>query len=230
MASGDYHRRARHGALSLKLGSCCVDARGVTFSFRPDRADILVQLPEEKAQRRLHPAKHTGSEGRLQRLELSAPLLVEAGQELFVYYEELRRFVQQPVRVDQLDETGLSIWIEPMAAAIPAESRQSYRCPTLVEDISATLGAEADCEVLDVSETGFAVHARTRHELGTRLPAAVRFEGLESEGHVIVQSSRARGSRWRYGLRVVGGELQEAIARISLDVQRRQLRRRSGGK
>ena len=200
----------------------------VTFSFRPDRADILVQLPEEKAQRRLHPAKHAGSEGPLQRLELAAPLPIEAGQQLFVYYEELRKFVQQPARVEQVDETGLSLWIEPVAAPIAAESRQSYRCPTLVEDISATLGAEDDCEVLDVSETGFAVHARTRHELGTRLPAAIRFEGLESEGHVVVQSSRPRGSRWRYGLRVVAGELQAAMARISLDVQRRQLRRRAG--
>lgn len=213
----------------LKLRFAGVDANGVTFSFRPDRADILVQLPEEKTQRRLHPAKHAGFEGRLQRLELSSPLAIEAGQQLFVYYEEQRTFVQQPARVEQIDDAGLSLWIEPVAAPIAAESRQSYRCPTLVEDISATLGAEADCEVLDVSETGFAVHARTRHELGTRLPAAIRFEGLESEGHIVVQSCRPRGARWRYGVRVVAGELQAAMARISLDVQRRQLRRRAGG-
>jgi hypothetical protein len=200
----------------------------VTFSFRPDRADILVQLPDEQTQRRLHPAKHAGSEGPLQRLELTTPLSLEAGQQLFVYYEEQRKFVQQPARVDQVDESGLNIWVEPVAAAILAESRQSYRCPTLIEDISATLGAEADCEVLDVSETGFAVHARTRHELGTRLPASIRFEGQESEGHIVIQSSRPEGSRSRYGLRVVGGDLQGAMARISLDVQRRQLRRRSG--
>ena len=201
----------------------------MTFSFRPDRADILVQLPEEKAQRRLHAAKHTGSEGRLQRLELSAPLPLEAGQHLVVYYEEQRTFVQQAARVEQVDEACISLWIEPVAAPIADESRQSYRCPTLVEDISATLGAEADCEVLDVSESGLAVHARTRHEVGTRLPAAVRFEGLESEGHVVVQSARPRGTRWRYGLSVVGGDLQAAMARIFLDVQRRQLRRRAGG-
>ncbi len=201
----------------------------VTFSFRPDRADILVQLPEEKPQRRLHPAKHGGAEGRLQRLELASALPIEVGHELFVYYEEQRQFVQQPARVEQIDESGLSLWIALLAAPASAESRQSYRCSTLVEDIAATLGAEADCEVLDVSETGFAVHARTRHELDSRLPAAIRFEGLESEGHVIVQSSRPRGSRWRYGLRVVGGELQGVLPRISLDIQRRQLRRRASG-
>lgn len=197
------------------------------FPFRPDRADVLVQRPEEKAERRLHPAKHVGPEGRLQRIELQAPLAIQADQQLFLYYEELRKFVQQPVRVDQVDDSGLTLWVEPLAEAILAESRQSYRCPTLVEDIGATLGEESDCEVLDVSETGFAVHARTRHELGSRLPAQVHFEGHEAEGHVVVQSSRPKGSRWRYGLRVVGGELQQLMPRIALDVQRRQLRRRA---
>jgi hypothetical protein len=200
----------------------------VAFQFRPDRADVLVQRPEEKAQRQLHPAKYLGPEGRLQRIELQEPLSIVSGQQLFVYYEELRKFMQQPARVEQVDDAGTTLWIETLADPILAESRQSYRCPTLVEDISSSLGDEENCEVLDVSETGFAVHAKTRHELGSRLPATVCFEGVACDGHVVVQSSRPKGSHWRYGLRVVGGDLQAAMARISLDVQRRQLRRRAG--
>lgn len=196
--------------------------------FKPDSDEVFVQLPAETDARVLHRARHVGSEGEQPILELEVPLGLATEQDVFLYYEHKRRFMQQPARV--VVAAGEStVIVEATADPIVAESRQSYRCPTLVEDISARLGSEDGCEVLDVSQTGFAVLARTTYAPGSKLDVTLTLEGEAADGVVIVQSVQVPpGGRTRYGLRAIQGVLVDALPRFSMAVQRNQLRRRAG--
>jgi len=196
--------------------------------FKPDNDEIFIQLPAESGERVLHRTRHVGTQGEELALDLEQPLQLALEQPLFLYYERKRKFMQQPARIVAVALEG-SITVEPTADPIVAESRQAYRCPTLVEDIVARLGSEARCEVLDVSETGFAVLAHTTYAPGSMLDVELTLEGEAAEGTAVVQSVNVPASGLtRYGLRVVGGTLLDALPRFTLTVQRNQLRRRSG--
>jgi len=200
--------------------------------FKPDGDEVFLQIPDQgtgtPAKRILHRAKHVGSgEGTLE-LELAEALELEADQHVFLYYEQRRKFMQQPARVILLS-APCSLEVETTADPILAESRQSYRCATLVEDIHIRLGSEPECEVTDVSQTGLAVLANTTYAPGSRIDATLCFEGEEIEGVLVVQSVYVPpGSRTRYGLRVVAGDLVAGLARVAMAIQRNQLRRRAG--
>ncbi len=202
--------------------------------FKPDSDEIFVQVPQPDGggqpsrDRILHRARVAGGDGHELILELEQPLPLEVQQNVFVYYEQQRKFMQQPACVLEL-QSETSVRLETTADAILAESRQSYRCGTLVEDIQARLGSEQGCEVLDVSQTGLAVLARTTYAPGSKLDVSLTFEGEPSNGLVVVQSVQVPpGGRTRYGLRVIEGDLVQALPRIAMAVQRNQLRRRAG--
>ena len=198
-------------------------------TFKPDGEQVFVQIPDETGKRVLHPVRHQGTEGDRLSLELECPLELSPEQPLFLYYELRRKFMQQPACVVECPSASVVI-VETTADAILAESRESYRCPTLVEDIVARVGAETGCKVLDVSQTGLAVMCNTTYAPGSQLDVSLRFEGETTEGRVVVQSIQVPpGGCTRYGLRVTEGPLLRALPTIAMGVQRNQLRRRSGG-
>jgi len=146
---------------------------------------------------------------------------------VFLYYQLRRKFMQQPACV--VSATGApGVIVGTTGDPILVEGRQSYRCTTVGEQIHARLGAERDCAVIDVSQTGIAVRAQTTYAPGSKLDASLTFEGEEIEGVVVVQSVRVppAGELTRYGLRVVDGAMARALPRIAMAVQRNQLRRR----
>ena len=166
------------------------------------------------------------------------PFEVAAGDELLVYYEVDRHFVQQPMQVLEVVETvpELVLAFEVTADPISAEERLHHRVSTLTAGVVASVGEESGCPVLDVSVEGFSVLACERHAVGTVLPVALVSGGERYEGRACIQSIRQRNPhRMRYGLRLVEVDTADAaglaagLQEITLDVQRRQLRRMSGG-
>jgi hypothetical protein len=100
-------------------------------------------------------------------------------------------------------------------------------------NLTADVGAEPDCRLLDVSTVGFAVEATKRYEIGQIVPVTLRFEGSEFSGRARVQSVRQldKGG-FRYGLHAIedktsGGDIQKGQQHISAAIEREQLRRLS---
>ena len=123
---------------------------------------VFLNLPHESKRRILHPAtvKEASKRGYTAELEES-DVALQAGQDLFVYYQLKRKFVKQHARIDAVMQTapvlvvGFQITGEPMSA----ESREWFRVSTVMANLTASVGAESECRLLDVSTVGFAIEA-----------------------------------------------------------------------
>ncbi|MHC4428162.1 MAG: PilZ domain-containing protein [Planctomycetota bacterium] len=197
---------------------------------------IFLNLPNQSKQRILHPATVKETKKRGYTAELEEPdVAIQAGQDLFVYYELKRKFVKQPARIDAVMQTdpvlvvGFQITGEPMSA----ESREWFRVSTVMANLTASVGAESECRLLDVSTAGFAVEATKRYEVGQIVPVTLRYEGSQFSGQARIQSMRQMNKgRFRYGLHAIedkasGGDLRKGQQHISAAIEREQLRRLS---
>lgn len=156
--------------------------------------------------------------------------------ELVVYYKDRRKYVQQAARAVFAVKTasGLRIEMTLVGKAVSAEGREAFRVTAIGADVTATLNDEADCPLLDVAPLGFAVNSREEYAIGTNVQVAIDWQGETYRGTVCVQSVRSVGrGRTRYGMRYLddakaAGTLRRGLEKISMEVQRRQLRNQSG--
>jgi hypothetical protein len=194
---------------------------------------FFLQAPTEDNTRVLCPATVTGVQDGLFVASLeSTEHAFEPDQEVLIFFEHRREFVQQPARITTLAPTtsGLAVSFETTGQAISAESRQCYRVSTTLADLKATLADERSCDVRDVSITGFSAVGASEFRVGVTLPVKLHFENETFKGQAVVQSTRDLGDgRFRYGLycaeKAGGGELSRGLQQISMAVQRAQLRR-----
>jgi hypothetical protein len=199
--------------------------------------ELFFQFPSETSRRILHPVEvvETDAGGVTVRF-LEEGLVPEPGQDVLVYFEIGREFMQQSARVVGVMETepacvfALQITGEPVSA----EGRECYRARTIFLEIPVDFGDERGCPLQDISATGLAVAAVGRHSIGEALTVRFQHESTVAQGTVCVQSVRELPSgRFRYGLHSIGREksdqeFRDALNKISLSVQRLQLRRLSG--
>ncbi len=160
---------------------------------------------------------------------------IEAEQDVLIYFEIKREFMQQPARVHDLEEEDGSkrVTFEAVGDPVSAESRQHYRVSTITSDVSARIGGEDGCKVVDISSTGFAAVSAHAYDIGAKVDVVIEYGGQRCEGEASVQSVREKpGGRFRYGLLSIadadGPDFQERLNEISLEIQRSQLRRLSG--
>lgn len=211
--------------------------------------NFYLQLPGKSKQRILHLAKVIGMKESVYTAEVKElDLAVESGQDVLVYYEKNREFMQQSARieaveevetveaVEEIDETEPQLIISFITTGNPvsAESRQCYRVSTVMMDLTAGLGPELGCSILDVSITGFSVIATENYSVGEIVDASIEHDGQTYTGKICVQSVRELGKeRIRYGLHCADekkspGNLAKGLQQMSISVQREQLRRRAG--
>ena len=198
---------------------------------------MFLNFPNESKTLILHPGTtgEAGESGYTVELEES-DLAVEAGQDVFVYYELNRKLVKQAARIDAAmnNAAALTIGFQITGDIVSAENREWYRVSTVLDDLTADFGPERTCPLLDVSSVGFAVEATERYEIGNTLAATLHFQGKHFAGKARVQSVRELGGgRIRYGLhsltdRLSGGNLRKGQQLISAAVEREQLRRLAG--
>ena len=200
-------------------------------------AELFVRIPEQSDQRILHPAKVVAANHpsyTVQFEELN--FLLEEGQDIFVFYESKHEFMQQAACIEAMLETepDPTVKFTLIDKPISAENRQCYRVSTVLADMNATLGDEDDCQLLDVSMTGFSVIAAEQHDVGQTMSVTLRYDGREYTGKARIQSVRQLDdNRIRYGLHNLSaaqdsGDVQKGLREISMAVQRRQLRRLAG--
>ena len=196
-----------------------------------------LRLPGNSKQRILHSAKVVlvkAMENSYSADVEDVDLAVETGQDLIVYFENNRRFMQQPALVDCLDkaESKLIISFTTTGEPASAESRQHYRVSTVfVSGLTAAIGRKRVSLVVDVGATGFGVIAKEDYCIGNQVDASIEYEGQTYTGKVCIQSVRELcEGRIRYGLQCVSaqtsqGSLTKGLQNMSVKIQREQLRR-----
>lgn len=198
---------------------------------------LFLHIPSGSPERVLRPAKVVGVKGGTYVAEVEDPeLVLEAGQEVLVCYEKDRHFTQQPARVESVIDTEPSLVISFLTTGQPvsAENRECYRVSTVMSDLFADLGPEKGCRLLNVSLTGFSVIAAGTYGIGEALDVKLHYEGETFAGKACIQSIKdlSRGRR-RFGLlglfdRQSGRDLQNGLRRMTVNVQREQLRHLAG--
>ncbi|MEE9129217.1 MAG: PilZ domain-containing protein [Phycisphaerales bacterium] len=210
--------------------------RGSTMLSTTPGTGCFVQVPDESSQRILHSAVVQGFATSAYSAELqedAAPL--ESGQDIFVYYESSGKFARQPARIVVIVDTpsGCTFTFQFTGDAESGETRQCYRVSTIMAAVTATLGDEENCPVVDVSATGFAVIAAEQYMATDIVEATIRFEGETFSGQGRIESvQELSAGRIRYGLHCVDGKatsetLGKGLQQISATVQRQHLRRLS---
>lgn len=195
---------------------------------------VFVQIPDGSVQRVLHPATIVAVDSGVLALEFSDPdFLPQAGQAVLVFFDRKGEFTQQAGRIGgvRASEPRAVVGVELVGKPVSAESRQSYRISTAVSGLTATVGSIENCRLLDVSATGFAVLTDKPLTIGDIVKAVLSLDGDTFTGEVSVQNAGTfADGLTRYGLYCVsegepGYDLQSGLLRISVHVQREQLRR-----
>lgn len=198
---------------------------------------LFFQFPTETSRRILHPLDVLENDAGAITARFHEPgHEPEPEQDVLIYYEIRREFMQQSARIVAVLETEPStvFAFHTTGEPVSADSRECYRVSTALLDIPCTFGDERDRPVRDVSATGLAVISTQRLSIGDTLEVAFRYDGIDAKGSVCVQSVRELpDGEVRYGLHSIGKdkpsrEFRDALNRISLAVQRLQLRRLSG--
>ncbi len=199
---------------------------------------FFLQIPSNSKKRILHPAKIVGFTNDLYTAELEeTDLPLSAEQQTLVFYESNRSFLQQAACVTEVikGEPKFRIEFKTNGEPVSAESRQNYRVSAVMAGLTAELGKEKKCPLLDISSTGFSVIAVETYEIGSIVDAVVRYDGKEHKGKVCVQSIRQLSEgRIRYGLHCVNdakqpsGGMSAGLRHMSVSLQREQLRRLTG--
>ena len=173
---------------------------------------------------------------------VAEPFAFEKDQEVLMYFTGKREFMQQIGRIVEIIEPeegsdeSITFQIQPIGDPISAESRQHYRVSTINAELSARLGEEEDLKVQDLSSTGFAVLASREYQIGQTVQVAIARGDEQCHGLASVQSIRNLGvGRIRYGMRAIEsdphtGVFLQTLQRISLAVQREQLKRSGAGR
>lgn len=195
---------------------------------------MFLQIPDPSGRRVLRPGKWIEGNGRLRSAKFSeADVNVETGQEAIIFYEINGKFMRQSVRINDVSNYPPSVFVNLRITGQPelAESRQSYRVSTVMVEVTATLGSERNCKVLDVSATGIAVASPHTHEVGEALDVDILYDEKNYVGRVhVATTDKLPQQRLRYGLLCVDDqktnrELIKGLVYINLAVQRLHLRR-----
>jgi hypothetical protein len=196
---------------------------------------IFFNIPDVSEERVLHRAKIMTAEENLYTAELEEEGLdLEDEMGLFIYFKMDRRFMRQAARIGSVtgSESNTLVEFETIGEPFSAENRQALRISSVGTELKATFGAEENCEVVDVSATGFAVYGTTEHAIDSRVEATLYFEGETFKGTVSVMAVVKRKGRVRYGVHCInepktGSSLKNGLGRITMAIQRKQLARLS---
>jgi hypothetical protein len=204
-----------------------------------DNNGIFVQIPDETNERVLYPAIIVEHAEGVYTTEVEEPCpRLEAGQDLIVYFERRKQFMQQAARIEAVIADGGNgapvFGFRLIGEPVSAESRQCYRTSTVMTELSAEFAEDGWCKLADVSPTGFAIITRYPHQIGEIVKARLQFGSDDFLGQVQVMSITKLGAdRYRCGVRCLEdcnypGTLMKGVALISSSVQRQQLRRLRG--
>ncbi len=116
--------------------------------------------------------------------------------------------------------------MEMLSEPKPADKRQIFRVSVRHMRLTARVGREKNCPVLDMSAEGIALIAKEKYRVGEHIDLTMNVEKVELAGRARVQSVRqTTDGQFRYGLLISQrkGEMRKALQTISSRIQRQQL-------
>ncbi len=198
--------------------------------------EVFIQTAMASKQRTLHPATAKVVDGNeIQIVPSNEEFTLEKDQTIRVFHQA-RDFMQQTATVLNIlgEDAQETITIELTSNPASAESREFHRVSTIFAELTATVGSEETCELVDVSAMGFAVIAKEVLGIGEIISTELRFENEAYPGKTCVQSVRDLGAgRIRYGLLPLadddtGTKMFTGMQRMKTLMERKQLKRLSG--
>lgn len=197
---------------------------------------VFVRLPKEDA-----PPKRTLRPGVIAAVEEDRFVVqledacdgIEESMDAFVHFDEKRKFFQQSMKVVQKQSAEPPVFaMKLQGQAVSAESRQNYRVSCLGANVTATVGDEAGCAVVDLSATGLAFYSHEAREAGQQVRIKLSHGGKEYSGRATIQSVRKINPRQtRYGVHCIEDKkdnLASSLSSINAAIQSEQLRRLAG--
>ncbi len=197
----------------------------------PDK-NFFVSIPAESEEQVLHPGTVVSVEGKIYTAELEEDdLLTKAGQEVLIYYEVERTFMKELAWIENViqDDPKPAISFGTSGKPVCTDSRACYRVPLATKNLTANVGLEEGCKLLEVSQAGFAIIASHLLPKGKLIEATLCYGHGEFSGRARVQSVTELGhGRRRYGFSCVDkklahGSLLRGLHVISIAVQRDHL-------
>jgi hypothetical protein len=194
--------------------------------------NLFVSLPAESVMRILHPGTVVSIEDDVYTAELEEEdLRLKVGQEVLIHYEAKRTFTRQPAEIEAVrqGDPKPAISFAMSGKAVSTDSRGCYRVPLAFKNLTAKVGPEKDCRLLEVSETGFAIIASEPHTIGDIVDATLCYRYGEFSGRACVRSIKELGEvRKRYGFscmdkNMADGSLPRGLYIISCAIHRDHL-------
>jgi Tfp pilus assembly protein PilZ len=178
----------------------------------------------------LHPATVEESGDAGYRVVFEDPLDLSPGQELLLYFDDMRMFVQQPARVRALRALprGTLVQLGLTGERVSAERRSVARVSAQGSNLLASIDGSEVCEVLEISSLGLTLAGAADVHDGDEAGAILHHGSDDLGGSVDVKSVREiGGGKRRFGVVARDGLLKFALTSVNLAVQREQLRRLS---
>ncbi|HIE97992.1 MAG TPA: hypothetical protein EYG03_11810 [Planctomycetes bacterium] len=213
-----------------------------------DNSIIYLQRDVSSIRTDLLPGRVLWTNGNWVAAELDVVTFPYAGKKVVMLFEDGRRFVMQDARVEGVidcevadapppyedlprmdfdeDSRSVSVVLERIGEPSSAESRECFRVRTSALNVSVEFGSCSECELTDISQTGFAVLSEEFFELHSVVDVTLPGEDSVVDGHVKILSVRQLRDAWyRYGVAVLGRGLQNACKSLANELQRQVLRR-----
>jgi len=196
-----------------------------------------LHIPEESKNRLLRPVKLLGISDDIHTARLEEEgVQIGEDTDVFLYYEIRNTFTQQAAHILTVDDEDPCSVIEFRITGEPVsvEGRGAFRVSAVTSNLTAKLGDQHDCQLLDVTISGFSVVASAEHNMAKVLDVTLRHQGRAFSGQASIQSVRELSpGRIRYGLhcsanKSAQAELVKGLQLLTTGLQRDQLRRMAG--
>lgn len=212
-------------------------------------SDVFINFPNDTSNKReLHPLTNINAQGNTWKVSFAeSHLTVEPNQELLLFYTLNNVFMQQSVCVTAVHdhdtntdtdvdehEHGCCFEINLKGKPVSAESRHCFRVCTVLADWWIKLDNENHCQIADISQTGCAIICKHPYKINETVNAKIIFRDKEYTGQLQIQSIKnLHNGEYRCGLLCIndnssGGKLHQGLQKMSMEMQRTQLRRLSG--
>lgn len=192
---------------------------------------MFLVLPSQTKERILHPGKVGECDLQTFVSEFEDSLNVSVGDEVIAYAELRGKFMQQGARIIEVrsSEPVSVMAFDRIGTPVSAESRELYRVCTVSSNMIGMVGKCDLGPVVDVSSAGFAMIAMGNYQIGSVVPVTVNFEGRTLSGTALVKTAKPRfDGKTRYGFLAVEHTARKELEKMSMTIQRTQLRRMAG--
>jgi hypothetical protein len=162
-------------------------------------------------------------------LRFDCSVQAEVGTPLVLFHHIDRRFYTQDGEVQSIcraTPTETLVTVQCGGEPVPAENRANFRATTAGREMTATIGRERKCEVVNVSAQGLAAMMSNPPQVGATVEISIEVDNKLVRGSATLRNAnRLSCRRYKCGFEVQDKQLARALNQLCMAIQREQLRR-----